>query len=81
MGPTTQGNPNWTLEDRGRPQRELFEQNKLLYFRSLHRKKTSHFTFFVYAHDGKAGALKLTPPPPLQKKPFDCQNSVHDVNL
>ena len=58
MGPTAQGNTNWTLEDRGRPRTDLFEQNKLLYFRPLHRKNISHFTFFVYAHDGKARALK-----------------------
>ena len=48
MGPTAQGYSNWTLGDRGRPQRELFEPNKLLYFRPLHGKKISHFTFFLF---------------------------------
>lgn len=77
MGPTAQGSQNRTLEDRGRPRRDLFEQNKLLYFRPLNRKTRSHFNFFVYVHDGKAGALKITPK---KKNAFDCQNSVHDVN-
>ena len=45
MGPTAQGSPNRTLEDRGCSPRDLFEQNKLLYFRPLHRKKISHFSF------------------------------------
>ena len=76
MGPTAQGSQNRTLEDRGRPRRDLFEQNKLLYFRPLNRKTRSHFNFFVYVHDGKARALKITP----KKTAFDCQNSVHDVN-
>ena len=77
MGPTAQGYSNWTLGDRGRPQRDLFEPNKLLYFRPLHRKKISHFTFFLFT-----GFLKLTPPPPPPKKnAFNCENSVHDVNL
>ena len=41
--------------------KRLIEQNKLLYFRPLNRKTRSHFNFFVYVHDGKAGALKITP--------------------
>ena len=64
MGPTAQGSQNRTLEDRGRPRRDLFEQNKLLYFRPLNRKTRSHFNFFVYVHDGKAGPFPTSAPPP-----------------